>query len=106
MDYDRKNLARSSVVGAILAVLFLTVVTVVADLSKPLKDWLAAVFFHHWIGKGILAAIIFFLVTVIGAFIGRFREERLVIALRILFWVTVFGYAALFFFFVYESFWK
>ena len=42
-----------------VAVWFVVVTTIVAELSPPLKAFLAGMFTHHWIAKSDLAVIIF-----------------------------------------------
>lgn len=56
----------ASIYGAIAAVLFVTAATIVGELAGEFKDWLKAVFFHHWIGKGALAIVVFAVVALFG----------------------------------------
>lgn len=53
--------------GACIAIVFIAFATIGAELYAPFKNWLAATFSHHWIGKGILAMLIFLVVSVIPA---------------------------------------
>lgn len=47
------------------AIWFIVVATVIAEKMPLFKDKLAAVFGHHWIGKGDLAIVLFFLVILV-----------------------------------------
>jgi len=55
----------SFTLASILSILFITFVTIYAEFNKPFKDWLAGTFIHHWVGKGVLAVVIFFVVALI-----------------------------------------
>lgn len=59
------KLLRSAAIAGILAIVFVTAITVIADTYTPLKDWLKATFFHHWLGKGDIALALFVAVTTI-----------------------------------------
>lgn len=36
----------------------ITGLTIAAELNSPLKNWLAATFSHHWIGKGVIGVVV------------------------------------------------
>ncbi len=73
------------VLSAIMAVILITALTIIAELYKPLKDLLKDVFYHHWIGKGILSFAGFFVFGTLFSFVKiRLPEEsRLIRALAI-----------------------
>jgi len=48
--------------GTFAASVLLAILVIVAELAKPFKDFLASIFTHHWIGKGILTAAAFVIV--------------------------------------------
>ena len=48
--------------GTFAAAMLLAVLVIAAELAKPFKDFLASIFTHHWIGKGILTAAAFVIV--------------------------------------------
>ncbi len=48
--------------GAMASAWLLTLLVVGAELLEPLKKLLASIFWHHWVGKGILIAITFVVV--------------------------------------------
>lgn len=45
--------------AASLSMIFVVVITIVAELNKPIKDFLQAMTGHHWVSKGVLAVLIF-----------------------------------------------
>lgn len=92
-------------VSAIITAIFITAITIYADLNPALKDWLKNTFTHHWIGKGVLTAIIFIIFIPLLLFIfPNDNKEQLIKSLKILFWTTVLGTLAIFGFFIYEYF--
>lgn len=48
--------------GAFAASILLAVLVIAAELAKPFKDFLASIFTHHWIGKGVLTAAAFVII--------------------------------------------
>lgn len=104
---DRAKIVQASTAGAIVAVVFITVITVLADLQAPLKDWLKATFTHHWVGKGILAVVVFFVVSLILLTVrGSGDSEKLRKGIAVLSWSAILGTLILLAFFLYEAFWK
>lgn len=105
IEHYKLKIVSAAAMSAILAVFFVTVITVAAELWLPLKEWLRTMFTHHWVGKSIL---------VIGLYLGRLALvffiangatlERLNKILRCLFWLAVAGTLILFGFFTAEAF--
>ena|SRR3989338_262501 len=58
---NKLKLIYSSSVSSIVTVFFITAVTLSAELSPALKNWLAGVTGHHWVTKGIFSLIIYLL---------------------------------------------
>lgn len=50
---------RSTAIATIATALMLAIVIVAAEEMPTLKDWLKATFYHHWLGKGALAILLF-----------------------------------------------
>ncbi|MCP8307766.1 MAG: hypothetical protein H3Z52_03540 [archaeon] len=46
-----------------IVILLVTGMTIGAELYKPLKDWLAITFGHHWVGKSVIAFLAFFIIA-------------------------------------------
>ncbi len=105
---DKKSKIIFSVaVGTIAAVIFITTITIAADLYLPLKGWLKNVFSHHWVGKSVLAAVVFLLFSVFGwLFSKRANDEKIRKALILLNWLLIIGFLAIMGFFIYEALWK
>lgn len=90
--------------GAICAVIFITIITIAADLYLPLKGWLKNVFSHHWVGKSVLAAVVFLLFAVLSwPFSKRADDEKITKALILLNWFLVVGSLAIIGFFIWEA---
>jgi purine-cytosine permease-like protein len=99
----RTKLLRGLAISGTLSVLFVTVVTIAAELYPPLKNWLASTFTHHWVGKGVIAMAIFFLLGLLLGFL--WRSERIPTGLlMICAWVAILGTVAISGFYVYEAF--
>jgi hypothetical protein len=101
------KIVQGFIFAAILAVIFITVITVVTDLYPPLKDWLKVIFTHHWIGKSVVSFVIFLVVGAIASFFARVASiEKITKQLYFLFWSSVAGSAIISFFFLWEAFLK
>ena len=62
---------RSVAIAAMVTAVMLAVLIVSAEEIPALKDWLKATFYHHWLGKGALAIIVFIVVTVAARLQGQ-----------------------------------
>lgn len=92
--------------GAITAIVFITAITIAADLYSPLKDWLKENFSHHWIGKGILAIAAFLLAGFLKFLFGKTTNEiKIAKNLAVLNWLSIIGSLAILGFFIFEA-WK
>ncbi len=102
---DKKSKIIFSVaIGAIAAVIFIIAVTIGADLYLPLKSWLKNIFSHHWIGKSVLAVVVFLLSVVLSwPFSKRADDEKIRKILVLLNWLLIAGFLAIFGFFIYEA---
>lgn len=103
---DKKlNIVNSLILSAAITVIFITLVTIVADLQPPLKNWLKNTFTHHWVGKGILAVAIFVVATFLFSFLPfQIEENKLSKKVWALFWISILGAFVIFGFYIYETF--
>ncbi|OGF57049.1 MAG: hypothetical protein A2Z21_10295 [Candidatus Fraserbacteria bacterium RBG_16_55_9] len=62
-------------VANILTVISIVVLTIVAELFPPVKEFLNRLTGHHWITKGLLALAVFSITAGIGALVRR-EESR------------------------------
>ncbi|MBI2096720.1 MAG: hypothetical protein HYT40_01000 [Candidatus Sungbacteria bacterium] len=62
---NRLKLIISSAYAAILTIIFVVVITIWAELSAPLKDWLKNFSGHHWTSKSIFSVILYAVVAAI-----------------------------------------
>jgi len=103
-DNTKLKIIYSVAFGTIAAVIFITAVTIGADLYLPLKGWLKNVFSHHWVGKSVLSAVVFgataFLTMI---FSGQASEEKINKALKVLIWTVILGSLAIIGFFIWEA---
>ena len=56
---NKPKLIYSSAVSSSLAIVFITTITIIAELRVPLKDWLKSLSGHHWTSKGILSLLLY-----------------------------------------------
>ncbi|MEK7531820.1 MAG: hypothetical protein AAB545_02750 [Patescibacteria group bacterium] len=103
MNQKKLLQAFSYTLSATVTVVFFTLITIVADVFLPLKDWLKLTFTHHWIGKGVLGFVLFFVSAMFISLLPlRLIDQSLEKALRILFWTSLLGTLAIFSFFTFE----
>ncbi|MEK6903245.1 MAG: hypothetical protein AABW64_01190 [Nanoarchaeota archaeon] len=57
----KEDAVKNHVTSAIITVIGITFMTVYAELNEAFKNFLKGTFYHHWIGKGVLAIILFFI---------------------------------------------
>lgn len=93
---------RSAALGASAAIVWIVAVTVLADLFPGLKNWLKETFAHHWLGKGYLAAAVFFLVFLIAPRPVESVDAKTDAAIRLVSWLALIGSVVLMAFFLYE----
>jgi hypothetical protein len=95
----------SLIISAITAVIFITLITVIADLYSPTKNWLKNIFTHHWVGKGILASSLFIVLTFLFSLTPfSVNENKLIKNLWLLFAISLLGTLVIFSFYIYETF--
>lgn len=81
----------------------LTGIIIGADLVPALKNWLKETFFHHWIGKGVIAVIVFVISFLVSLFFPPTeKRERLMLMISV--WVLAIAVLAIAAFFAYEAF--
>jgi hypothetical protein len=90
----------SSVYATILTVTFVVGITIWAELSAPLKDWLKDFSGHHWVSKSILSVLIYIIATALfyklvhdessGSFLQRWLSRLLLAVILGTFILTAF----------------
>lgn len=91
-------------VAAIVAIIFIVFATIFGELYKPFKDSLKDIFSHHWIGKGVIAIVIFYVLGFLGYFSANDSEGVIITILKIVFWIALVGVLAISGFYLYEYF--
>jgi len=106
----RFTIIRATTYAAAFAVAFITGITITADLYLPLKDWLKLTFSHHWVGKGMLAIVLFVGISAILLLFPAPKDEVKTKALARSTWILVIvslmGTISIIAFFIYEAFLK
>ena len=93
---NKPRLIFSSAVSAIITIVYAVVITIWAELSLPLKNWLTNFSCHHWTSKSIFSVLLYAVVTIIIYFVSRdSSENNLRKALILLLVFTVLGTIAL-----------
>jgi len=91
--------------GAIVAAIFVVLVTILGELLAPLKNFLKEQHHHHWVGKGIWTVSIFIIVAVLFCPSTRrkfFANDQIAQWVTVLSWIMILGSVILFGFFLYE----
>lgn len=100
----KQRIVYAAIWSAFTVLVFVTAVTIVADLFAPFKDWLAALFTHHWVGKSILASALFVVGCIVLSLLPlRANEEKIRRGLRMLAWSSCVGAVVILGFFIYEA---
>ena len=101
------KLTESIILSSIAVAIFIPIITITAELAAPLKEWLKNTFYHHWVGKSLIAVIVFVGLSVLISVIPyKASLERLNRLLFILATLVFLGTLAIFGFFSYETFLK
>lgn len=101
------KILNSFITGAIIAVVFIILITIIAEFSPDTKFFLKNTFTHHWIGKSVLSLIIFIAASLIFWIISAKTDIKKICAnIRILIFSVAAGSLAILLFFVYETFYK
>lgn len=104
MIEKKLHLISSLISSAMLSVIFVTTVTIGGEVYAPLKNWLTSTFTHHWLGKSVLTAVLFFGITVVFMCIPRETSTAFALGRRVqrLSLVTTLSALALVGFFIYH----
>lgn len=86
---NKLRLIFGSALAAIITIIFVVTITIWAELSVPLKDWLKNFSGHHWTSKSIFSVILYAAATAIFYRISRNPSD--VLLRKTLFFVLVFA---------------
>lgn len=99
------KLLHSAICAAAVTAVFIAAITVSAEFSPSLKDWLKTVFSHHWLGKSALSIALFIAVTFFGYFLPlKTDTDTMRKRILLLFWVSLASALTIIIFFGYEAF--
>lgn len=98
---DARSIAGS--IAATVAITWISASTVIGEMYAPLKDALKESFTHHWIGKGVIAVVLFIVVFLLVYPVAKKHMDRTT-ALSALFWSSVLGTLAIIGYYFYADF--
>jgi|TARA_Y100000310_G_scaffold345866_1_gene471927 hypothetical protein len=101
---DPKQFISAFAISGILAILLVVGLTIGGELYKPLKEWLKMMFSHHWIGKGVLSFVGFYIVGLLLKRMVGGGDRVLINLLYLLFFTGLLGALAILGFYYYETF--
>lgn len=111
MENKKNKIINSFAISAVVAIVFITFATIFGELYKPFKNYLADTFSHHWIGKGVIAILIFYALGFLGYFYVKDstvpadrQDDVMITLLKIVFWIAVTGVIVISGFYLYEYF--
>ena len=88
-DRTKTGMVLSIYLGTIVNVVLISLMTIVAELNPGFKNWLAATFSHHWLGKGAISVIVFVIIMLLFTPILKGREVRSLTKLSIVLVVLI-----------------
>ena len=91
-------------ISGIVTAIFIAAITIEGELAPAFKDWLKTTFYHHWLGKGALAVILFFVLGILLSFIAPRSDSALASSARALTWVSILSALVILGFFTAEAF--
>tara|TARA_Y100000310_G_scaffold28141_1_gene26788 strand:- start:3189 stop:3488 length:300 start_codon:yes stop_codon:yes gene_type:complete len=86
--------------STILTVLFITFMTIVGEINKPFKEFLASITGHHWLTKSVLSVVFF---VIAYALLSKTKKELNTekdISHTII--ITILSFLAILFFFIWH----
>jgi len=111
---NKIGLILSTNLSAAITIVFITAITITGELYNvagangkmvsPIKDFLKAIFGHHWVGKGVLAVALFVILSGLLYIIFRKQSnsQSLVWTLSLLTYTLILGTVTIFGFNIYE----
>jgi uncharacterized BrkB/YihY/UPF0761 family membrane protein len=89
---NKSKLILSSSFATIITIVFVVVLTIWAELSVPIKDWLKNFSGHHWTSKSILSVLLYVVATaVLYWLLPKSGDNYLKKTLGLLLGFTIFG---------------
>ena len=55
----KENDLKRHILSGIITIVSIAVLTIIAELNEGIKNLLKNTFYHHWIGKGVVAIVLF-----------------------------------------------
>ncbi|TET90086.1 MAG: hypothetical protein E3J35_07635 [Methanomassiliicoccales archaeon] len=73
VSFKMEKMVVPAFVALSIVALSIAMMTIASELSHDFKEWLAFPG-HHWVGKGILAVVIFLVTFAVVLFLSRIKE--------------------------------
>lgn len=73
----------TAVLATVVVIIFITIITIVADLSPIVKEWLKKTLRHHWIAKSVIAMLLWVVVAAIPIKLDVVKPKLLLVTLVI-----------------------
>ena len=83
---NKLKLIYLSSIASSLAITFVTIITIIAELKAPLKNWLKSLSGHHWTSKGILSLLLYIAATLVLYFAVKNVDDKKV---RASLWIAI-----------------
>lgn len=97
----KNRLIYASSIAAVLNAIFVTVITIFAELNEPFKNWLKSLSGHHWTSKSILSIALYLIILVLFyVTLRNVGPQKIRGAISLALWSAVLGSIAIFLFFV------
>ena len=90
-------------ITSIIILLYIPIITIGAELVKPVKDFLANTFWHHWLGKSVVLIVLYAVIMGLLSFKKTEEDEKSDAKyFNMLMIIGIVGVLSVFGFFVYE----
>ncbi|OGN14670.1 MAG: hypothetical protein A3J47_01090 [Candidatus Yanofskybacteria bacterium RIFCSPHIGHO2_02_FULL_43_22] len=100
MSNNKLKLVISSAYASIITIVFVVIITVWAELSMPLKDWLKNFSGHHWTSKSIFSISIYIVATLVLCLLpNKYSDGHIKRSLELVLIVTLLGIVTITLFF-------
>ena len=76
MFKNKQKLVYASSLSAIISAIYVVVITIWAEESVALKDWLAGLTGHHWVSKSVFTVAIYFGLLIIFYLLPKKTEDQ------------------------------
>jgi len=98
------NIISSVFISTAIVSVFIAFATIFAELFHPFKDWLKETFYHHWVGKGVLSIVLFFILLIPLTYMRKSPSRDYCFYIMAAFWIVLLSMLSIALFYLYEAF--